>query len=60
MVPFDGVFAPLEDLAYFRQVQIEPDFGAIYWPHGADLYPDVLYAAVTGRPIPGCLTPAQK
>ncbi len=52
LVPFDGVFAPLEDQAYFRQVRVEPDFGAIYWPDGADLDPDVLHAVVTGKPVP--------
>ncbi len=57
LVPFDGVFAPLQDPAYFRQVQVEPDFGAIYWPNGADLDPDVLHSTITGEPIP--TSPAQ-
>ncbi len=51
LVPFDGVFAPLQDRNYFQQVQVEPDFGAIYWPNGADLDPDVLHSTVTGKPI---------
>lgn len=42
-VPFDGVFEPLNDPAYFRQVMVNPDVGTIVWPNGADLCPDVLY-----------------
>jgi hypothetical protein len=44
IVPFDGVFAPLADEAFFRSVSINPDIGTIVWPNGADLCPDVLYA----------------
>ena len=42
-VTFTGVFAPLEDPAYFRQVKVVPAVGTIVWPNGADLCPDVLY-----------------
>ncbi len=51
MVPFQGVFEPLRDPAYFAQVRVDPELGTIVWPNGADLDPLVLYAAVTGRPI---------
>ena len=43
ITPFEGVFAPLADPAYFRQVKVQPDVGTIVWPNGADLCPDVLY-----------------
>ena len=43
LVRFDGVFEPLDDLDFFRQVRVEPDIGTITWPNGADLCPDVLY-----------------
>jgi hypothetical protein len=49
---FDGVFAPLRDRKKFLQVQVNRDVGTICWPNGADLDPDVLYAAVTGQPTP--------
>lgn len=49
LVPFDGIFAPLKDPAYFRQVRVEPDVGTIVWPNGADICPDVL--CETGRPV---------
>ena len=51
LVKFTGVFAPLEDKAYFAQVRVNPDIGTICWPNAADLDPDVLYAAITGEPI---------
>ena len=49
---FRGVFAPLKDLTYFRQVRVDKELGTIVWPNGADLDPDVLYSQVTGTPIP--------
>ncbi len=48
---FDGVFAPLNDPEYFRQVRVEPEFGTIVWPNGADVCPDVLYSYASGEPI---------
>lgn len=45
---FEGVFAPLRDPVVFSQVRVDPDLGTVVWPTGADLDPDVLYAAVTG------------
>ena len=49
---FEGVFAPLKDLTRFREFRVYPDLGTICWPNGADLDPAVLYARVTGTPIP--------
>jgi hypothetical protein len=51
MIEFRGVFAPLRDEAEFARVKIDRESGTIVWPNGADLDPDVLYAAVSGRPI---------
>jgi hypothetical protein len=56
LIPFTGVFAPLEDEDYFVQVNVDPETGTIFWPNGADIDPDVLYAHITGKPIPD-LTP---
>jgi hypothetical protein len=53
LVPFDGVFAPLNDPAEFAKVAVNPDLGTICWPNGADLDPSVLYSLVTGAPLPG-------
>jgi Protein of unknown function (DUF2442) len=52
LVEFSGVFAPFKDLSFFNQVQLNPELGTIVWPNEADLDPDVLYAIVTGQPIP--------
>jgi hypothetical protein len=51
-VSFTGVFAPLRDTAEFAAVRVDPELGAVCWPCGADLDPDVLYALVTGAPMP--------
>jgi hypothetical protein len=43
-----GVFAPLQEVAYFAQVAVDPEAGTIVWPNGVDFCPDVLYAEATG------------
>jgi len=50
-IRFQGVFAALRDEREFAKVRVDPELGTIVWPGGADLDPDVLYAAVTGKPI---------
>ena len=52
LVSFTGVFEALRDPAFFNQVKINPELGTIQWPNDADLDTDVLYAKVTGVPIP--------
>lgn len=52
LIQFSVIFAPLQDLAYFAQVQIHPELGTIIWQNGTDLDPDVLYSIVTEHPIP--------
>jgi hypothetical protein len=50
-----GVFVPLHDPAFFRQVSVDHDAGTIVWPNGVDLDPDMLYEAVhdTSAGMPG-------
>ena len=52
LVEFTGIFAPLEDDVFFRQVTVNADIGTICWPNNADIDPDVLYHSVTGDSIP--------
>ncbi|MGH8437064.1 MAG: DUF2442 domain-containing protein [Pseudomonas sp.] len=40
-----GVFAALQDPAFFSQVAVDREAGTIVWPNGADLDPDVLFEA---------------
>ncbi len=46
-----GVFAPLENAEFFRQVIVDHEAGTLVWPNGVDFCPDVLYADATGRSI---------
>jgi hypothetical protein len=52
IVQFSGVFAPLAERGFFDQVYVNRDIGTVCWPNHADLDPDVLYALLTGQPIP--------
>lgn len=52
MVQFTGVFEPLHDPALLAQVKVNAELGTVYWPNDAGLDSHVLYAKVTGIPIP--------
>ncbi len=52
IVEFSGVFAPLKDPEFFARVSLNPEWGTVYWPNGADLDPDILYSKVTGEELP--------
>ena len=48
-----GVFAPSEDVEFFRRAQVDHEAGAtIVWPNEVDSCPDVLYSLVTSKPVP--------
>jgi Protein of unknown function (DUF2442) len=40
--PWRGVFAPLENPAYFALVEVDDELGTIAWPNGADIAPETL------------------
>ena len=44
----DGVFKPLHDLDYFRQLRLDEKLDTICWPNGADLAPEMLYQRCLG------------
>ena len=50
-VPFDGVFAVLNDPAVFRQLYVDATWGTLNWPGELDLAPEALWQLVTNRPI---------
>lgn len=56
MVRLTGVFERLRDPAFFAQVTVHPELGTVCWPNDADLDSDVLYATITGIPIPEYVT----
>lgn len=37
------VFGPLQDLKLFNAVELDPAFGTIQWPSGADFDPETLH-----------------
>jgi hypothetical protein len=51
VIRWEGLFAPLAANERFAEVRVDPELGTIVWPNGADIDPDVLYAAVKGRTI---------
>ncbi len=38
----DPVFEPLEEIAIFRKVSVDPELETVVWPNGADLAPEFL------------------
>ncbi len=46
-----GVFKPLEDITFFKQVAVDKEIGTLVWPNEVDFCPDVLYSEATGTPI---------
>lgn len=43
IVPFNGVFEPLKNKAFFDRVFVNTELGTICWTNGADLAPSYLY-----------------
>lgn len=44
LLDYGGVFEPLRDLDYFRQLRADSEAGTIVWPNQADIAPETLYA----------------
>jgi hypothetical protein len=46
-----GVFAPLQNVEFFKQVSVDHEAGTVVWPNGVDFCPDVLYSDAIGTPL---------
>jgi len=44
LLDYGGVFEPLRDPGYFRQLRADSEAGTIVWPNEADIAPETLYA----------------
>jgi len=42
IIPFKGVFKPLNNKKFFSNVVVNPEIGTICWKNGADLSPTYL------------------
>ncbi len=47
-----GVFQPLEDVEFFRQVVVDRESGTLVWPNEVDFCPDGLYQLANGEAAP--------
>lgn len=47
-----GVFQPLEEIEFFKQVAVEPEAGTLVWPNDVDFCPDVLYQLAMRKAAP--------
>ena len=44
LLDYGGIFEPLRDPDYFRQLRVDPELRTIAWPNEADIAPETLYA----------------
>jgi hypothetical protein len=49
LLDYGGIFEPLRDPEYFRQLKADRDAGTIVWPNEADIAPETLYAHAQRR-----------
>jgi hypothetical protein len=48
---FGPVFEPLRDPAAFAEARVDPEWGTVAWPNGADLAPEFLYDGDSEPPL---------
>jgi hypothetical protein len=47
-----GVFAPLQNLEFFKSFSIDKEIGILKWGNDIDVAPETLYSEATGEPLP--------
>ena len=47
-----GIFTSLEQVDFFKRVEVDAEVGTLVWPNEVDFCPDVLFSAATGKPLP--------
>jgi len=50
LLDYGGVFEPVRDPEYFRQLRADLEAGTIVWPNEADVAPETLYALAVTTP----------
>jgi hypothetical protein len=53
LLEYGGVFEPLRDLEYFRQLRADREAGTIVWPNQADIAPETLYRRAQVHAVAG-------
>jgi hypothetical protein len=46
-----GIFEPLSDPGYFREVRVDSAAATIVWPNGLDMAPEALYEEARRHPL---------
>jgi len=57
LVDYGGVFEPLRDPDFFRQLRADHEAGTVVWPNRADIAPESLYARAREATATGATSP---
>ena len=49
LLEYGGVFEPLREPEFFRQLSADSEAGTVVWPNEADIAPETLYAHAQQR-----------